>query len=106
MSKPSLAIIALITSQCASLVWAQSNATPQLPDGPLKAKVVNSCTECHDARIILQQRLTKASWAREVEKMTKWGAVVEPADRDFFIDYLSGHFSPDKPSYQAPRSTK
>ncbi|HET7206117.1 MAG TPA: hypothetical protein VFI95_06010 [Terriglobales bacterium] len=72
----------------------------------MKAKVATACTECHDARIILQQRLSKTTWAKEVDKMSKWGALVAPADRDAFIDYLSINFPPDKRPYQAPRMKK
>jgi hypothetical protein len=89
-----------------SLVWAQSNSMPALPDGPMQAKLTTACTECHDTRIILQQRLSKAVWAKEVDKMTKWGALVEPENREPFIDYLSANFPPDKPSYEAPRTAK
>ena len=68
----------------------------------MQAKATNSCLECHEARIILQQRLTKAAWGREVDKMIKWGALVDAADHDPLIDYLSSNFAPDKPPYQAP----
>jgi hypothetical protein len=37
--------------------------------------------------------------------MTKWGAVVDPADRDALIDYLSANFSPDKPPYEAEKTS-
>jgi len=37
--------------------------------------------------------------------MTKWGAIVDPADRDALIDYLSTNFSPDKPPYDPPRTS-
>ena len=81
-----------------------SNPTADLPSGPMQAKATTSCLECHEARIILQQRLGKAAWTKEVDKMTKWGAVVDPADRDALIDYLSTNFSPDKPAYEPPRT--
>ena len=68
-----------------------------LPAGPVQARVRTACTECHDSRIILQQRLSDKAWTREVDKMIKWGAVVDPADRDAFIRYLSLSFPPDKP---------
>ncbi len=71
----------------------------------MQAKATIACTECHEARIILQQRLSKAAWTKEVDKMTKWGALVDPKDRDALIDYLSANFGPDKPPYEAPRST-
>jgi hypothetical protein len=103
MWKLSAVAVAISMAACAPLFWAQSNATPPLPDGSMKAKVTTACTECHEARIILQQRLSKAAWSKEVDKMTKWGALVEPGDRDGFIDYLSSNFPPDKAPYPAPR---
>lgn len=77
---------------------------PDLPPGPAQAKVRTACLECHDANIIVQQRLSKPAWTKEVDKMIKWGALVEPADRDSFIDYLSINFPPDKPPAEMPRS--
>ena len=81
-----------------------TNVTADLPAGAMQAKATTACLECHEARIILQQRLSKAAWTKEVDKMTKWGAVVDPADRDALIDYLSANFSPDKPAYDPPRT--
>jgi mono/diheme cytochrome c family protein len=85
---------------------APANVNADLPAGPMQAKATTACLECHEARIILQQRLSKAAWTKEVEKMTKWGAVVDPADRDALIDYLSTNFSPDKPPYEPPRTAE
>jgi hypothetical protein len=79
--------------------------TEDLPPGPMQAKATTSCLECHEARIIIQQRLSKATWAKEVDKMIKWGAVVDAADHDALIDYLSLNFSPDQPPYQPPRTS-
>jgi hypothetical protein len=81
-----------------------ANVTADLPPGPMQAKATAACTECHEARILLQQRLSKAAWTKEVDKMTKWGAVVDASDRDALIDYLSINFSPDKPPYEPPRT--
>jgi hypothetical protein len=78
--------------------------TAELPPGAMQAKATTACTECHEARILVQQRLSKAAWTKEVDKMTKWGALVDPADREALIDYLSTNFSPDKPPYQPPRT--
>jgi hypothetical protein len=76
----------------------------ELPTGAMQAKATTACTECHEARIILQQRLSKAAWTKEVDKMTKWGALVDPADHDALIDYLNANFSVEKPAYDAPRT--
>ncbi len=84
----------------AVMLRAQS---PDLPAGPIQRKTATACLECHEARIILQQRLSKGAWTREVDKMIKWGAVVDPKDRDQIIEYLSANFGPDKPPEPAPR---
>jgi hypothetical protein len=82
-----------------------ASLTADLPAGPMQAKATTSCLECHEARIILQQRLGIAAWTKEVDKMTKWGALVDAPDRDALIDYLSANFSPDKPPYDPPRTS-
>ena len=102
MSKLSVVGIALVASWLPVLV-AQSASNPELPPGPLQSKVTTACTECHEGRIIVQQRLSKGAWTKEVDKMTKWGALVDPQDRDAFIDYLSTNFGTDKPAYVAER---
>ena len=85
------------------ILAAQSASNPELPAGPLQAKVTTACSECHEARIVVQQRLSKAAWTKEVDKMVKWGALVDPQDRDAFIDYLSTNFGVDKPAYVPER---
>lgn len=48
------------------------------------------CVTCHDEDVIRQQRLTRAQWDREVNKMVDWGARVQPDTRDSLLDYLQG----------------
>jgi hypothetical protein len=70
----------------------------------MQSKAETACFECHDGRIIAQQRLSKAAWAKEVDKMIKWGALVDPADHDPLVDYLSTSFPPDRTPYEANRT--
>lgn len=99
------ATLAVITLALTStFAWSQK-AAEDLPAGAMQAKATTSCLECHEARIILQQRLSKAAWTKEVDKMMKWGALVDAADRDALIDYLSANFSPDQPPYEPPRTS-
>lgn len=102
-----LIAVALIASSFPALAQksATASVTADLPRGAMQAKATTACLECHEARIILQQRLSKAAWTKEVDKMTKWGAVVDPNDRDALIDYLSTNFSPDKPAYEPQRTS-
>ena len=101
-----LFLIAAISIPISGAGQKSSVAKPSedLPAGAMQAKATTACLECHEARIILQQRLSKAAWTKEVDKMVKWGAVVDPADRDALIDYLSFNFSPEKPAYEPPRT--
>lgn len=97
---------ALVSVAAGLLIAAETPASPsELPAGPMQAKAVAACMECHEARIIVQQRLSKAAWTKEVDKMMKWGAVVDPGDRDGLIDYFSSNFPPDKDPYVASRTT-
>jgi hypothetical protein len=97
-----LAVIAVPLLALGSLPLLRAQS-PELPAGPMQAELTTACTECHESRIISQQRLSKAAWTKEVDKMSKWGAVVDPADRDSFIEYLSVNFPPDKAPEQMPR---
>jgi hypothetical protein len=105
-SAASLATIIVLIALASVSAQTQKQAAPtaDLPAGAMQSKATTACLECHEARIILQQRLTKPAWTKEVDKMTKWGAVVDPADRDALIDYLSVNFNPDKPPYDPPRT--
>jgi len=96
----------LVTAVLTAVALAQeTKPSADLPPGPMQAKATTACTECHEGRIILQQRLSKAAWTKEVDKMVKWGAVVDPSDRDALIDYFSSNFSPDRPPYEPPRTS-
>jgi len=113
VSKPNENVTAL---SCAIFAWlaiallsaaaalAQSSPNEQLAAGPAKEKAEAACLTCHEARIIVQQRLSKAAWTKELDKMIKWGAEVDPKDRDALIDYFNANFGPDQPLYAAPRS--
>ena len=103
MYRRSVIAVALGALCLLPLLWGQSSSNPELPPAPIQAKVTTSCTECHEARIIVQQRLSKAAWTKEVDKMAKWGALIDPQDRDAFIDYLSMNFGTDKPAYVPDR---
>ena len=114
-------LIAAIVVLGVARFWAQDQKGPQvisglqnpppvrfpdgLPAGAMQAKATTACTECHEARIILQQRLSKAAWTKEVDKMMKWGALVDASDHDPLIDYLSANFGVDQPAYEPPRTS-
>lgn len=53
------------------------------------------CLACHSLRIIHSQRLSRATWNRELDKMAGWGT--KYTDRDALIEYLVANFGDDKP---------
>ncbi len=59
------------------------------------------CLTCHGADMLLQQRLSRAGWARELEKMIAWGAAVDDAERIRLLDYFSTQL-PQDPALRVP----
>ncbi len=55
-----------------------------------------SCLPCHSLRLIHSQRLSKAAWNKELDKMTGWGTKIQ--DRDALLEYLVANFGDDKPA--------
>ena len=64
----------------------------EIPEFPANLK--QACIGCHESDIIAGQRLTRAQWDRELNKMAGWGATVKPADRSEILDFLAQHFGP------------
>lgn len=75
------------------LAVAATNAQ-SLPDGAGKDIVQARCLSCHEADLIVEQRLTRTGWERSVDKMVRWGAVVSADQREPLVTYLATHFRP------------
>jgi mono/diheme cytochrome c family protein len=67
----------------------------ELPAGQGADTVRARCISCHGIELIVQQRLTREGWLREVEKMTSWGAVIAPGEQDAVLEYLTASFGPE-----------
>ena len=65
----------------------------ELPAGPGREVVAARCLSCHEPDLIVQQRLTRTGWMRSVDKMVRWGATVEAAEREPMLDYLAAYFA-------------
>lgn len=53
-----------------------------------------ACIACHSLRLIHSQRLPRATWNRELDKMANWGSKI--TDRDALLEYLAANFGDDK----------
>ncbi len=69
---------------------AQTGAAGNTPPAAFK----NACVACHDEDVIRQQRLTRAQWDGEINKMIGWGARVRDEDRNALLDYLFSNYGP------------
>ena len=56
---------------------------------------MRTCTPCHSLRIIHSNRLSRAGWNKELDKMAGWGAKYN--DREAILEYLVANFGDDKP---------
>jgi mono/diheme cytochrome c family protein len=54
------------------------------------------CVACHSLRIVHSQRLSRATWNRELDKMAGWGT--KYTEREALLDYLVANFGDDKPA--------
>jgi cytochrome c1 len=81
----------LILSAMAIAVLAADQAT--LDRGQKEEGL--SCTPCHSLRLVHSQRLSKATWNKELDKMTGWGTKIQ--DRDALLEYLVANYGDDKP---------
>ena len=54
-----------------------------------------TCLPCHSLRLIHSQRLSKATWNKELDKMAGWGTKYQ--DRDALLEYLVANYGDDKP---------
>jgi len=61
------------------------------------------CIACHGVRFIHSQRLSRAAWQKELDKMAGWGA--EMKDKQLLLDYLTAEYGDTKPVPQAPLSS-
>jgi hypothetical protein len=55
-----------------------------------------ACLPCHSLRLIHSQRLSRATWNKELDKMAGWGA--KYTDREALLEYLVANFGDDKPA--------
>ncbi len=97
MLKASLSMLGLMLTVPVA-AWTQAVAPTAV------AQRAEACAgACHGPGLIAQQRLDRAGWTREVDKMIGWGARVTDDDRTVFINYFSMMFNSSRPR---PNSSK
>lgn len=85
-----------------SFVLAARAADPALT-AKGAAEERKSCVGCHSLRISSTQRLSRAGWERELDKMVRWGAKI--ADREALLSYLLDKYGETVPPAPLPLSS-
>jgi Quinohemoprotein amine dehydrogenase A, alpha subunit, haem binding len=71
-------------------------ADSDLPDGPGKEIVEDTCTDCHTLERIKSQHMTEEGWNNTIHEMIENGAAINSDDVKIIVDYLTKNFGPDK----------
>ena len=85
-------VAAAIVSGLAAGARAIDAQAPSLPTGAGVEVVTAKCIGCHEADLIVSQRLSPTGWDREVGKMERWGAKLSPEERTALVGYLARSF--------------
>jgi len=97
-------------SVCGVMMWTLTGTAetdPPLPDGPNRALVEDTCTPCHSAALILQNRMPRKRWDETLTWMQEKQGLekLSPEKRNKILDYLEHTRGLDGPKNQArPRA--
>jgi cytochrome c1 len=86
----------------AGVVLAAGMAADQAVLEKGQKEEARTCLPCHSLRLIHSQRLSRATWNKELDKMAGWG--VKYTERDALLEYLAANYGDDKPMAPAAKS--
>jgi len=78
----------------ASVLGVSAAGAVDLPPGPNRELVLNTCQACHGLEMIVESNETREVWNTLLDSMTSYGLKVSPEDRAKILDYLSTTFGP------------
>jgi hypothetical protein len=104
MKRGLVAAALLAGAATAALAQIHTDTVEDLPDGPGRETVFDTCTACHGVKIITQQGLSPERWASTIDFMVERHGMLVPLaeERRQIIDYLATHFPPKQKGYSNP----
>ncbi len=77
---------------------AKDEGWPELlPPGDGRELVLNSCNTCHNLKVVVHARLSRADWAKSVNDMIQRGAPLFSEEVEPIANYLSKAFGTSVP---------
>jgi hypothetical protein len=73
----------------ASLFGMSAAGAVDLPPGPNRELVLQTCQACHGLEMIVESNETREVWNTLLDSMTSYGLKVSPEDRAKILDYLA-----------------
>jgi cytochrome c5 len=77
-----------------------------LPEGPGREQVQQSCLICHSAMLVVQQHKDSTAWEKTITQMLAWGAPMDSAGHEQARAYLVAHFGPAPKPGQTPAGNR
>ena len=68
-----------------------------MPAGEGRDLISESCTSCHNLKVIVHARMNRADWGRTINDMIQRGAPVFPEEIEQMATYLATAFGPNVP---------
>lgn len=76
----------------------ESSEKTELATGSGLEKVRAACLSCHNAGVIIEQRLDRREWQSVIDRMIRWGAEIKAADRAEILNYLTREYAARPPA--------
>lgn len=94
-----LSVLLILSAALAQGQKAKDEAWAELlPPGDGRGLVLNSCASCHNLKMVVLARKSRADWARSVNDMIQRGAPVFPEEIEPMTAYLSKAFGTAVPN--------
>jgi cytochrome c5 len=83
---------------------AQSRPVVDLPRGPVRQVILDSCTACHGIEDYAYYAMDRQGWQKLVASMKEMGAVISDEKESILLDWLVTRFGPDSKPYPKIRT--
>src|SRR5690606_31969818 len=79
------------------------HAPTGLVEGEGLTEVINNCTNCHSAKLIIQNRMNREMWLESIRWMQETQNLWDLGENEeIILNYLSTHYAPEEKGRREP----